>query len=109
MNTAPIYPFNIRQSEYPYPDLSTITDQLQSHAQKVIALDADGIAKSAGHILATNMVLLGAVAAVPDFPLDKDIILESMKDNLPEKSIPINLEAFEEGFIFCSSNLWFLD
>lgn len=105
MNTAPIYPFNIRQSEHPYPELSIITDELQSNAHKVIALDADGIAKKAGHILATNMVLLGAAAAVPDFPLDKEIILESMKDNLPEKSIPINSEAFEEGFSFCSSNL----
>lgn len=105
MNTAPIYPFNIRQSEHPYPELSIITDELQSNAQKVIALDADGIAKKAGHILATNMVLLGAAAAVTDFPLDKDILLESMKNNLPEKSIPINLEAFEEGFSFCSSNL----
>jgi len=105
MNTAPIYPFNLRQSEHPYPELSTILDQLQSQAQKVIAMDADGIAKKAGHILATNMVMLGAVAAVPDFPLEKEIILASMKDNLPEKSIPINLEAFEEGFSFCSSGL----
>lgn len=105
MNTAPIYPFNIRQSEHPYPELAIIMDQLQSHAQKVIALDADGIAKKVGHILAVNMVMLGAAAAVPDFPLDKETILESMKNNLPEKSIPINLEAFEEGFSFCSLNL----
>jgi len=80
-------------------------DKLQSHAKKVIALDADGIAKKAGHILAVNMVMLGAAAAVPDFPLDKETILESMKNNLPEKSIPINLKAFEEGFSFCSLNL----
>lgn len=105
MNTAPIYPFNLRQSEHPYPELSTIMDQLHSNAQKVIALDADGIAKKAGHILATNMVLLGAVTAVPDFPLEKKVIVATMKDNLPEMSIPINLKAFEEGFKFCSSNL----
>ena len=105
MNTAPIYPFNIRQSEHPYPELTIILDKLQSHAKKVIALDADGIAKKAGHILAVNMVMLGAAAAVPDFPLDKETILESMKNNLPEKSIPINLKAFEEGFSFCSLNL----
>ena len=29
MNTAPIYPFNIRQSEHPYPELSTIIDELR--------------------------------------------------------------------------------
>jgi indolepyruvate ferredoxin oxidoreductase, beta subunit len=104
-NTSSIYPFNIRQSKHPYPELSTLLDELGSHAKKVIALDADGIAKEAGHILAVNMVMLGAAAAVPGFPVDKQIIIESMKNNLPEKSIPINLKAFEEGFRVCSSNI----
>ena len=105
MNTSPIYPFNIRQSEHPYPELSAVIDELESHAKKVIALDADGIAKKAGHILAVNMVLLGAVAAIPGFPVDKETIITSMQANLPEKSIPINLKAFEEGFRVCSSNI----
>lgn len=104
-NTASIYPFNIRQSKHPYPELSTLLDELGSHSKKVIAMDADGIAKEAGHILAVNMVMLGAAAAVPGFPVDKEVIIESMKNNLPEKSIPINLKAFEEGFKVCSSNI----
>ncbi len=104
-NTASIYPFNIRQSKHPYPELSTLLDELGANAKKVIALDADGIAKEAGHILAVNMVMLGAAAAVPGFPVNKEIIIESMKNNLPEKSIPINLKAFEEGFKICSSNI----
>lgn len=104
-NTSSIYPFNIRQSKHPYPELSTLLDELGAHANKVIALDADGIAKEAGHILAVNMVMLGAAAAVPGFPVDKQIITESMQNNLPEKSIPINLKAFEEGFRVCSSNI----
>ena len=104
-NTSSIYPFNIRQSEHHYPELSTLLDELGANAKKVIALDADGIAKEAGHILAVNMVMLGAAAAVPGFPVDKQIITESMQNNLPEKSIPINLKAFEEGFRVCSSNI----
>lgn len=104
LNTAPIYPFNIRKSEHPYPELSAIMDDLQPHAKKVIAMDAEGIAKKAGHILSVNMVMLGGAAAVPGFPLDKEIIIKSMQDNLPEKSMPINLKAFEDGFRFCSRN-----
>ncbi|OPX60017.1 MAG: Indolepyruvate oxidoreductase subunit IorB [Methanobacterium sp. PtaB.Bin024] len=105
MNTAPIYPFNIRQSEHPYPDLSTILGELQSQTKKVIAMDAEDIAKKAGHILSLNMVMLGGAAAVPAFPLDKEIIIESMQDNLPERSIPINMKAFEEGFRYCSQQI----
>ncbi len=104
-NTEPNYPFNISQSQHPYPDLSTILSELQSHAKKVIAIDASKIAKKAGHILSVNMVLLGCAAAVPGFPLDKEIIINSMSDNLPERSIPTNLKAFEEGFQFCKANL----
>jgi len=105
MNTAPIYPFNIRQSEHPYPELSIIMDELKSRAKKVIAMDAEEMAKNAGHILSLNMVMLGGAVAVPGFPLDKKIILKSMEDNLPEKSIPINMKAFEEGFSFCSAHI----
>ena len=105
MNTAPIYPFNIRQSKHPYPDLSTILGELQSQTKKVIAMDAEDIAKKAGHILSLNMVMLGGAAAVPAFPLDKEIIIESMQDNLPERSIPINMKAFEEGFRYCSQQI----
>jgi len=104
-NTSSIYPFNIRQSEYPYPELSTLLEELSSHAKKVIDLDADGIAKEAGHILAVNMVMLGAAAAVPGFPVDKETIIESMQNNLPEKSISVNLKAFKEGYRVCSSNI----
>jgi len=105
MNTAPIYPFNIRQSEHSYPELSVIVDELKSQAKKVIALDAEEMAKKAGHILSVNMVMLGGAAAVPGFPVDKDTIIKSMQDNLPERSIPINMKAFDEGFRFCSSHI----
>lgn len=105
MNTAPIYPFNIRQSKYPYPELSKIVDEIKSYASKVIALDAEAIAKKAGHLLSLNMVMLGGAAAIPGFPLDKNVMIGVMKDNLPEKNIQINMDAFEEGFRFCSSNI----
>ena len=107
VNTSTIYPFNIKQSEYPYPELSVLLDEIESQAKKVIALDADGIAKKAGHILSVNMVLLGAATAIPGFPVDKETIIKSMQDNLPKKSLPINQEAFEEGFKFCQQNLYF--
>jgi len=44
------------------------------------------------------MVLLGAAAATLEFPIDKDLIIQSMKENLPPKSIETNLKAFERGF-----------
>jgi indolepyruvate ferredoxin oxidoreductase, beta subunit len=103
VNNSPIMPFNIIGSEVPYPEISDILDELESKVKNVFALDAEKIAKEAGHILSLNMVMLGGATAVSNFPIEKEAILKSMKANLPQKSIPINSKAFEEGFKFVSS------
>ncbi|MGB9978500.1 indolepyruvate oxidoreductase subunit beta [Methanobacterium sp.] len=102
VNTSPIMPFNIIGSEVPYPKISDILDELKSKVKGVFALDAEKAAKDAGHILSLNMVMLGGATAVSGFPIDKEAILKSMKANLPQKSIPINLNAYEKGFEFVS-------
>jgi indolepyruvate ferredoxin oxidoreductase beta subunit len=96
-NTSTIFPFNISASEHPYPDINVILEELESNSD-LFALDALGIAEKAGHILSLNMVMLGAAAAVPKFPIDKVLLLKSMKENLPPKSLNVNLKAFEEGY-----------
>ncbi len=98
VNTSPIYPFNLRESEISYPDITEIVDELRNKSKEVFAIEADRIAKESGHILSMNMVMLGGATAVQDFSLDKEIILDSMRANLPEKSLEINCRAFEEGF-----------
>lgn len=102
-NTAPIMPFNINVSEDPYPNINSILEELESRSGKVYALNALEMAKEAGHILSLNMVMLGGAAAVPDFPLGKTLIQESMKDNLPSKSLEINYNAFNRGFDIVNS------
>ncbi|WJI10093.1 indolepyruvate oxidoreductase subunit beta [Methanobacterium sp. CWC-01] len=98
MNTSRILPFNIQGSELPYPPLEDILEEMCSKSQEVKALDAVKVATQAGHILAMNMVMLGAALTVPGFPLDKKTLMESMKANLPERTVPINTRAFEQGF-----------
>ena len=103
VNTSPIMPFNIIGSEVPYPEIPDILDELKSKVKDVFALDAEKAAKEAGHILSLNMVMLGGATAVSGFPIDKEAVLKSMKANLPQKSIPINMKAYEKGFEFVSS------
>ncbi len=101
INTVPIMPFNINESKIPYPDIPIILEELSSKSKKLYAMDAVKMAEEAGHILSLNMVMLGGAAAVPGFPLDEEKLIESMKDNLPEKSLNINLKAFKSGFYAC--------
>jgi indolepyruvate ferredoxin oxidoreductase beta subunit len=105
VNKSPIYPFNLRESEISYPEVEIILEELDDISLKVFDLDADEIAKESGHILSMNMVMLGAATAVNGFPLKKRVIIDSMATNLPEKSLDINLIAFEKGFNFVKSRL----
>jgi len=98
VNKSPIYPFNLRESEVSYPGISEIIDELRKKSLKVFCLDADKIARESGHPLSMNMVMLGGAVAVNGFPLKKEAVLRSMNANLPEKSLDINLKAFENGF-----------
>ena len=104
VNKSPIYPFNLKESEISYPEVEIILEELDNKSMKVFALDADEIARESGHILSMNMVMLGSATAVNGFPLKKDVIIDSMVANLPEKSLNINLMAFEKGFDFVKSN-----
>jgi len=105
VNKSPIYPFNLRESEISYPEVEIILAELEKKSLKVFALDADEIARKSGHILSMNMVMLGSATAVNGFPLKKDVIIDSMVANLPEKSLNINLVAYEKGFDFVKSRL----
>ena len=98
VNKSPIYPFNLRESGVSYPGISEIIDELRKKSLKVFCLDADKIARESGHPLSMNMVMLGGAVAVNGFPLKKEAVLRSMNANLPEKSLDINLKAFENGF-----------
>jgi indolepyruvate ferredoxin oxidoreductase, beta subunit len=98
INKSTIVPFNIHQSKIPYPDLDVIFDELKSKIKKLYAFNAEEMAKDAGNILSMNMVLLGAVSGVSEFPVIKKYLIHAMKENLPEKTLNTNLKAFTMGF-----------
>jgi indolepyruvate ferredoxin oxidoreductase beta subunit len=99
-NISPVLPSTINQQDVDYPEIDDILNELNDKASKVFAFDANEIANNAGHPLSMNMAMLGAATAVSSFPLSKEDVITIMKENLPPKSIEINLKAFEEGYLF---------
>jgi len=98
VNSAPIVPFTVSLGISEYPELSSVFDELKAKIKNLSIIDAQKMAKTAGSIISENMVLLGAAVTTPEFPVDKDLIIQSMKENLPHQSIETNLKAFELGF-----------
>ena len=101
VNTSIVLPSTINQQDVDYPDVDDIISELESKVASVHPMDANKIAQTAGHPLSMNMAMLGAVTAIDTFPLAKGDIIETMKENLPPKSIEINLKAFEMGYDAC--------
>ncbi|MFZ2330402.1 MAG: indolepyruvate ferredoxin oxidoreductase subunit beta, partial [Atribacterota bacterium] len=54
--------------------------------------------KEAGNIITDNILILGAALVTPKFPVKKDLIIESLKQNLPARSIDMNIKALEMGY-----------
>jgi len=98
VNSAPIVPFTVSLGISEYPELSLVFEELKAKIKNLVVIDAQKVAKEAGNIISENMVLLGAAVATPNFPVDKELIIQSMKENLPPQSVEVNLRAFERGF-----------
>jgi len=98
INSSPIIPFTISLGISEYPEVEEIIKELKKIIKNLLVLNAREIAREAGNIISENMVLLGAGVASPEFPVDKELIIQTMKENLPLASWEVNLRALENGF-----------
>lgn len=92
-----IIPFTVSLGISKYPDINQIIERLSKKVDNLHFIDAEKIAIEAGNIIAANIVILGAALSTSKFPLKKENIIESMKQNLPIKSIDMNIKALEMG------------
>ncbi|HWQ49172.1 MAG TPA: indolepyruvate oxidoreductase subunit beta [Methanosarcina sp.] len=94
VNTQSIIPVTVTSGLTKYPEISDILDFL-SEKYIVKAFNADELAFEAGNRLAMNVVMVGAVSSY--LPISKETLLDSVKALVPQKTIEVNLRAFEAG------------
>jgi indolepyruvate ferredoxin oxidoreductase beta subunit len=94
VNTQPIIPVTVTSGLAKYPDVQEILDVL-SEKYVVKAFNADELAYEAGSRLAMNVAMVGAVSSY--LPIPKEALLEGVKALVPQKTIEINVRAFEMG------------
>lgn len=94
VNTQPIIPVTVTSGLTKYPEVPDILEFL-SEKYIVKAFNADELAYESGSRLAMNVVMVGAVSGY--LPIPKEIMLESVKALVPQKTIEVNLRAFEAG------------
>lgn len=97
LNTQVIKPVSASLGNSQY-DIKEITKYIKDNIKELYQIDGYEIAKKAGSVKAVNVVLLGAATAVGKMPFSKDVMLEAIVENVPQKFRELNEKAFILGF-----------
>ena len=84
-------PVIIGVQEYPKDVCKQIQDKVETHF-----VDAAPIANELGDVRYVNTVMIGKLAAIVGH--DKDKWISAISQCVPEKTIDMNVEAFEKGY-----------
>ncbi|MCE7738506.1 MAG: indolepyruvate oxidoreductase subunit beta [Candidatus Heimdallarchaeota archaeon] len=74
-----------------------IEENITKFDVKLVMIKAENLAIEAGLALTQNIVLLGALSQVEEFPLTEDELRDALKQRVPAKYVEQNLKAFELG------------
>lgn len=93
VNTQRILPLSVAIGAEQYP--TDVIGELKKRISFVYPVDAFELARSAGEIRATNMVLVGALSRF--LPLRKEDLLEVIEQRVPKRFVEVNVKAFIKG------------
>jgi indolepyruvate ferredoxin oxidoreductase, beta subunit len=97
-NTTPIVPISVSIGKEQYPSVEQLLSQIRTVNSHLVSVDATALAIKAGKAITVNSVLIGAIAAVKDFPLSRERMLSSLLEVVPAKAGEVNVRAFELGY-----------
>ncbi len=98
MNEEKIPPTEMTTKMLKYPSLQEVKEKIYNFTKNVLTIDAKKLAKEAGNILARNIVLIGAMAAIQKAPIKQESIMEALRELVPERYLAVNVKAFKLGY-----------
>jgi len=97
VNTRPVQPVTASLSGA-QNDTAAIYEYIKSNSVHSIFVDGFKLAQDAGSPKTLNVILLGVAAAASFIPIEKDIIINTIKHNVSPKYVDTNVRAFNIGF-----------
>jgi indolepyruvate ferredoxin oxidoreductase beta subunit len=97
-NLTPLPPFTVTIGSGVYPELENLQRLIREKTARLVSLDAGELAKTAGSIMAVNMVLLGSLIQTGVLPISAENIKEAIRTTTKKAFVDINLKAFDLGF-----------
>lgn len=102
MNTRIQHPVSetshrVKDREGRYMSAEDVEAKMREITDKISAIDALALANDAGNPMAENIVMLGALSSLQDFPVPDQALLDSVAATVPKKAVDVNLRAFDLG------------
>lgn len=104
VNSRPIYPLNVISGDMEYPDLEWIRSVLGATVRSLFWLRATSVALELGGPIMLNMIMLGALCGLPDFPINSEDVKQVLEEFFPQSKLEANYKALERGGGLISEN-----
>jgi len=98
LNTTTVLPYTVYLGSSGYPERKAIIEKLHEITDRVITLDAGGLAKQAGSLQSANVVMLGALFGTGLMPIKDETAKEAILSRFKAKVGEINIKAFDLGY-----------
>jgi indolepyruvate ferredoxin oxidoreductase beta subunit len=105
LNTTTVMPYTVYLGKSGYPTSDQIIGKLRKVTDRIITLDASGLAKEAGSLQAANVVMLGALFGTGLLPVKEETAKEAILARFKGKVGEINIKAFDLGYEYVKKRL----
>jgi indolepyruvate ferredoxin oxidoreductase beta subunit len=105
LNTTTVMPYTVYLGKSGYPTQAQIMEKLKKVTERIIPLDASGLAKEAGSLQSANVVMLGALFGTGLLPVKEENAKEAILSRFKAKVGEINIKAFDLGFKYVKKTL----
>jgi len=75
----------------------SLMNMIKANVRTVHAIDGIDIATKLGNLLVVNTVLLGALSALPENPVQRESFEKAISSRLKQKYVELNIKAFQKG------------
>jgi indolepyruvate ferredoxin oxidoreductase beta subunit len=97
LNISKVPPTSVILGTEKYPEICEIEEVVKKLQGKPLKVDATKVACTIGDERVMNMVMLGVLSTVQDFPISSSSLIESIKSNTSPSILSKNIEAFHIG------------
>lgn len=97
VNDHPVMPIGVQAGRLQYPDQGKLADILGGLCRQIIWVPGTRTALELGNIQMLNTLMLGVLASNSLIDLQTECLESVIRAELPEKIVPLNLEAFRKG------------